>query len=158
MHQLGVRTIDNQGRVSATNWLPVRVYDPASIGIGASNIVVTAAICWPPRNIFGIRILVLATASRFRLICRDEVFVLGFPSATPFLLDATSLTGGNHLLGIRTMDMSGYWSGVDWMPVRLQFSPIITNQPQNLYVVAGADAAFSVGAEGAPPLSYQLVF
>jgi CubicO group peptidase (beta-lactamase class C family) len=33
--------------------------------------------------------------------------------------------------------------------------PVITNQPQNQTAVAGSNATFSVGATGAPPLSYQ---
>jgi len=33
--------------------------------------------------------------------------------------------------------------------------PAITNQPQSLTVVAGTNAVFTVGATGAPPLSYQ---
>jgi len=36
--------------------------------------------------------------------------------------------------------------------------PVITNQPQNQTVLAGATATFSVGATGTPPLSYQWVF
>src|SRR5258705_7992243 len=33
--------------------------------------------------------------------------------------------------------------------------PVITNQPQNQTAIAGTTATFSVGATGAPPLSYQ---
>ena len=33
--------------------------------------------------------------------------------------------------------------------------PIISNQPQNQTNIAGTTAMFSVGATGAPPLSYQ---
>jgi hypothetical protein len=36
--------------------------------------------------------------------------------------------------------------------------PVITNQPQSQTAIAGATVVFSVGATGAPPLSYQWVF
>ena len=37
-HQLGFRTMDNQGRVSATSWLPVQVYDPTNITAATGNV------------------------------------------------------------------------------------------------------------------------
>ena len=36
--------------------------------------------------------------------------------------------------------------------------PVITNQPQSQTTIVGATVTFSVGATGAPPLSYQWVF
>src|SRR5882672_3249889 len=36
--------------------------------------------------------------------------------------------------------------------------PVITNQPQSQTNIVGATVTFTVGATGAPPLSYQWVF
>jgi phospholipase/lecithinase/hemolysin len=36
--------------------------------------------------------------------------------------------------------------------------PVITNQPQSQTAIVGATVSFSVGATGAPPLSYQWIF
>ncbi len=144
--------------MSQTNWLPVQVFDPATLvntpsitSIGDSGTWLTyAEYFWDndPGQGKGTPLTVLP----------GETFSFGAPSLNALSADVTSFSDGNHNLGLRTKDFSGRWSDTSWLPVRVTFSPVITNQPQNLYVVAGANTSFSVGADGSRPLSYQWFF
>ena len=49
-------------------------------------------------------------------------------------------------------------SAVDYISLTSQFSPVIIDQPQSQTVLPGTNTAFSVIAEGPPPLSYQWTF
>ena len=134
LHQLGVRTVDNSGRVSATNWLPVQIYDfgvlPTPVPISAINdssaLLVYAEYFWDARPAPSNGIPVRVTA--------DETFAAGYPSALTNMVDLSSLTPGPHQLGFRTMDNQGRVSTTSWLPVQVYDPTNVTAATGNVTV------------------------
>ena len=119
LHNLGFRTIDNLGRVSETNWLPVQVVDPATLvttpsiaSINDSGTWVTyAEYFWDsaPGMSNGIPVSVAP----------GETFGLGYPGALATNLDLSGLPLGLHNLGFRTVDNLGRVSQTSSLPVQV---------------------------------------
>ena len=158
LHNLGFRTIDNLGRVSQTNWLPVQVFDPATVVNTPSIASINDSTTW------------LVYAESFwdndpgqgngtpLAVPPGETLSFGAPSANVLSTDVTSFSGGNHNLGLRTKDFSGRWSDTSWLPIRIASPPVINVQPQSHAVSVGANISLSVVASDALPLLYQWLF
>ena len=76
-------------------------------------------------------------------------------SASPFTVAAYAFreNDGEGALNLGRLRVGT--SFADVVPGGSEKPPAITTQPQNLIVTNGADAAFSAGASGAPPLYFQ---
>ena len=158
MHQLGFRVMDQSGRVSTTNWLPVQVFDPATITMGApatsvtdtNRLLVAAEYFWDADPGVGQGTQISGPP--------DECFAAGFPGTNLFNQDISAFTGGFHTLGVRTLDGSGNWSVPAFLPIRVTSPPVITAPPQTLAAPQGGMTVLTVGVTGAVPLSYQWYF
>ncbi|HEX9045694.1 MAG TPA: FG-GAP-like repeat-containing protein, partial [Verrucomicrobiae bacterium] len=70
----------------------------------------------------------------------------------------TNLPAGNYFWSVQAIDHAYKGSLFAAEQSFTLPAPVITNQPQNLAVFAGASATFTVGVTGTPPISYQWQF
>lgn len=139
LHRLGYRVRDGAGRWSEVVWLPVEVFDIAS--------VVGAVSQWPsgsaPKSLAAAEYfwdtdpgpgsgVAVATST-------TETLVLGQDGVPSLNLDMTSLSAGLHQLGYRVRDVSGRWSEVTWVPVEIETTSAV------LGAVTGWPAASASG-------------
>jgi hypothetical protein len=86
---------------------------------------------------------------------------IGISTTSPYAVEWRNVAPGTYLLTAYAMDNLGVVSTSAPVSVKvtgLPVAPSLVAQPQSQAVVIGAEALFSVVAEGTPPLNYQWKF
>ncbi len=129
LHNLGFRTIDNLGRVSQTNWLPVQVFDPATLVNTPSITSIGDSGTWLSyAEYFWDSAPGLSNGTPVS-VAPGETFGLGYPGALATNLDMSGLPLGLHNLGFRTIDNLGRVSQTNWLPVQVFDPATLVNTP-----------------------------